>query len=331
MATSFGSEFAPRMGVCHYRDGTWTAHELAPLEPLALHPAAHALHYGSVCFEGLKAYRWDDGSVHIFRLDRHVARMRASAGYLCLPVPDVALLANLIRDVVDAARDVIPAYPGALYLRPVLMGTEPNIGAAARSSTEALLYVLASPVGDYFEGGGRPLKLLIEDQQMRTTPQMGQVKTGGNYAAAVRQIMDAREKYQADQVLFCPGGDVQETGAANFLLLAQGKILTKRLDGSVLPGVTRDSLLKLAAGDGYEVDERDFEVAELLEWIVNGEAALSGTAAVLAAVGTVVYQDRELPVKDGQTGPHTERLRRRLMRIQSGRDPDMFGWHTKVS
>ncbi len=330
MGTSFGSKFAPRMGVCQYRDGAWGAHELAPLEPLALHPAAHVLHYGSACFEGLKAYRWDDDSVHVFRLDRHVERMRASAGFLCLPVPDAAMLSGLIQDVVIAARDAIPPYPGALYLRPVLIGTEPNVGAAARASTEALLYVLASPVGDYFEGGGRPLKLLVEDQRMRTTPQMGQVKTGGNYAAAVHQIIEAREQYQADQVLFCPGGDVQETGAANFLLLADGKILTKRLDGSVLPGVTRDSLLKLAAGDGYQVEERDFEVAEMLEWIVNGEAALSGTAAVLAGVGTVIYQGRELPVNGGQTGPHTERLRQRLMRIQSGRDPDPFGWHTAV-
>ncbi len=330
MATSFGSAFAPRMGICHFRDGAWTSPELVPVEPLALHPGAHVLHYGSACFEGLKAYRFEDGSAHIFRLDRHIERMRASAGHLCLPVPDVALLDGIVREVVKASADIIPPSPGALYLRPVLIGTEPNIGAATRPSNQALLYVLASPVGDYFEGGGRPLKLVIEDARMRSTPQMGQVKTGGNYAAAVRQITDAKKKYQADQVLFCPGGDVQETGAANFLLLADGKILTKRLDGSVLPGITRDSLLKLAAGDGYQVEERDFDLAELLEWIKTGEAALSGTAAVLAAVGSLVHQEREIPVGDGKTGPNTARLRERLTRIQSGRDPDPFGWHTAV-
>lgn len=330
MATSFGSSFAPKMGICRFRDGAWAPTEMVPVEPLALHPGAHVLHYGSACFEGLKAYRFDDGSVHIFRLDRHIERMRASAGHLCLPVPDAALLDRIIRAVVKESRGVIPPSPGALYLRPVLIGTEPNIGAAARASRDALLYVLASPVGDYFEGGGRPLKLLIEDARMRSTPQMGQVKTGGNYAAAVRQITDAKKKHQADQVLFCPGGDVQETGAANFLLLADGKILTKRLDGSVLPGITRDSLLTLAAGDGYQVEQRDFTVSELLQWIDTGEAALSGTAAVLAAVGSVIHRDREFPVADGEMGPNTKHLRERLTRIQSGRDPDPFGWHTAV-
>ena len=330
MATSFGSSFARQMGICHYRDRDWTSPELVPLEPLALHPASHVLHYASTCFEGLKAYRWDDGSVHIFRLDKHIQRMRASAGCLYLPVPGPELLHTIICQTVAAARNEIPEFPGALYLRPALIGTEPNIGAAAKASAEATLFVLASPVGDYFEGGQRPLRLLIEDQQMRSTPQFGQVKTGGTYAAALGQITRAREKYNADQVLFCPGGDVQETGAANFLLIADGRILTKRLDGSLLPGVTRDSLLKLAAEDGCQVEERDYTIEELLSWTQSGEAALSGTAAVLAGVGTLIHRDREHLVNGGAIGPHTQRLRERLTRIQSGREADQWGWHTEV-
>ena len=144
------------MGICHYHDRDWTSPELVPLEPLALHPASHVLHYASTCFEGLKAYRWDDGSVHIFRLDKHIQRMRASAGFLYLPVPGPELLHTIICQTVAAARNEIPEFPGALYLRPALIGTEPNIGAAAKASAEATLFVLASPVGDYFEGGQRP-------------------------------------------------------------------------------------------------------------------------------------------------------------------------------
>ena len=330
MASAFGSRFVAHMTVSRYRGGKWSPAEVEPLAALELHPAAHGLHYGSTCFEGLKAYRHADGSVHVFRLDRHIERMRSSARLLCLPVPEPQLLADLVWRLVEASRAEVPPEPGSLYLRPVLAGDEPNIGGATSPASEALLYAIASPVGDYFAGGDRPLKLLIEDRAMRTTPEFGQVKTGGNYAAALGRMLAARREFDADQVLFCPGGDVQETGAANFLLIRDGAILTKPLDGSILPGVTRDSVLRLADAAGYRIDERNFGIAEMLDWIADGEAALSGTAVVLAGVGSLLHAGKAYPAGRGGVGAHTRRLREQLHAIRTGRASDTFGWLTRV-
>ena len=155
---------------------------------------------------------------------------------------------------------------------------------------------------------------------------MGVVKTGGNYAAALGPTLAARAKYQVDQVLFCPGGQVQETGAANFLLVRGGELLTRSLDSTFLHGVTRDSLLTLARDSGYAVDERVFDVEEMLDWVKNGEAALSGTAAVLAGVGTLIYRGAEHRVGSGEVGPLTRALRAQLVAIQQGEAPDRHGW-----
>ena len=155
---------------------------LHPLEDLSLHPGAHVLHYGSACFEGLKAHRGSGGEARIFRVDRHAARLAQSAALLCLPEPPVELTIEMVEQVVKANRNSIPSPPGSLYLRPTLIGTEGNIGAASSPPTEGLFYVLASPVGDYFSGGTRALKVLIEDQVRRSIPGFGMVKTGANYA-----------------------------------------------------------------------------------------------------------------------------------------------------
>jgi branched-chain amino acid aminotransferase len=295
-----------------------------------MHPAAHVFHYASTCFEGFKAYRWADGKARIYRLRDHVARMQKSAASLRLPVPDADLLAGMVVDLVRAHVDEIPEPPSSLYLRPTLIGTLPNIGAAASPSTEALLYVLASPVGDYFAGGTRPLKLLVEDQRSRSTEQLGSTKTGGNYAAALGPTLDAKEKYGVDQVLFCPNGDVQETGAANFMLVNDNELITKPLDTTFLHGMTRASILTLAADLGYKVNEREFTVTELLAWVKDYEAALSGTAACLTPVGTLVHNGNEIRVLDGAAGPNVEKLRDALQSIQYGQAPDSHGWLTEV-
>jgi branched-chain amino acid aminotransferase len=326
----FGTVMAPTMATCRVVDGRFGPVVLGPLGPIVLHPAAHVLHYGSACFEGLKAHRGSDGTVRLFRLDRHVERMRTSATLLCLPVPDRELLAETIVEVVRANLDEVPAAPGALYLRPVLLGTEANVGAAAAPSAEALLYVLASPVGDYFRGEGAGLRLAIETDLPRTTPQFGQAKTGANYAMALGVTRRARAQHGADQVLFAPGGDVQETGAANFLLLDDRRVITKALDGSFLHGVTRDSILTLARDLGYEVEERDLDVEEVLAWATRGEAALAGTAAVLAGVGTLVHDSEEVVLGDGTPGPNTRRLREALVAVQRGEAPDRHGWTQPV-
>jgi branched-chain amino acid aminotransferase len=155
------------MAVATYRNDEWSASEIKPVAPLEISPAAHVLHYASTCFEGFKAFRHTDGSIHVFRMDRHIQRMRQSARQLVLPEPDPAQLAEMVRAVIQRCRDAVPEAPGALYLRPMLFGTTANIGAAAIPSTEATLIVLASPVWDYFSGGMKPLRILVDDINTR--------------------------------------------------------------------------------------------------------------------------------------------------------------------
>jgi branched-chain amino acid aminotransferase len=327
----FGSILTDVMAVATFRDGHWGTHTLRAVGPIEIHPAAHALHYGSECFEGFKAYKWADGSVHVFRMDRHIERLRQSARSLVLPEPDAAQVAEMVLAVVDRCRAAVPEAPGALYLRPLLFGTMPNIGAASTPSNEASLIVLASPVWDYFAGGAKPLRIYVEEQATRCASHLGVVKTGGNYAAALGPTLAARRAHQVDQVLFCPQGEVQETGASNFLLIKPGRILTRRLDSTFLHGVTRDSVLRMAADIGYQIEERVFTVAEMLAWVHDGEAALSGTAAVLGGVGTLVRQGGALTrVGSGEIGPETKKLRAALVAIQQGTSPDRYGWLRRV-
>ena len=323
---AFGTLLASHMAVATYKAGRWSPGEIKPVAPIELSPAAHVLHYASTCFEGFKAFRRADGSVHIFRMDRHIERMRQSARQLVLPEPDASQLADMVRAVINRCRDAVPEAPGALYLRPILFGTTANIGAAATPTAEASLIVLASPVWDYFAGGMKALRILVDDENTRSAAQMGMVKTGGNYAAALGPTLRARAKFQVDQVLFCPGGQVQETGAANFVLIREGELLTRSLDSTFLHGVTRDSLLTLARDLGYKVAERPFDVNEMLEWVKTGEAALSGTAAVLAGVGTLIYRGAEQRVAAGDVGPVTRSLRAQLLAIQQGEAADRHGW-----
>ena len=323
---AFGTLLASHMAVAAFKDGRWSPSEIKPVAPIELSPAAHVLHYASTCFEGFKAFRRADGSVHIFRMDRHIERMRQSARQLVLPEPDASQLADMVRAVINRCRDAVPEAPGALYLRPILFGTTANIGAAATPTAEASLIVLASPVWDYFAGGMKALRILVDDENTRSAAQMGMVKTGGNYAAALGPTLRARAKFQVDQVLFCPGGQVQETGAANFVLIRENELMTRSLDSTFLHGVTRDSLLTLARDLGYKVSERPFDVTEMLEWVKTGEAALSGTAAVLAGVGTLIYRGAEHRVAGGDVGPVTRSLRAQLLAIQQGESVDRHGW-----
>ena len=328
---AFGTVFTPEMMISAFENNSWSAPKLVPVDSISLHPGAHVLHYSSTCFEGLKAFRHADGSIHIFRMDKNVARLAQSSELLSLPKIDPAMLTKMITDIVGHYAADVPTPPGSMYIRPTHIGTEASIGKAAAPSLSSLMYVLLSPVGDYFSGGAKPLRLLLEDNA-RCAPHMGMVKSGGNYASALQPIMKARAAVQADQVLFCPNGDVQETGAANFLLIDGNEIITKALDASFLHGVTRDSILTLARDRGMKVSERELTVDELLERAVKpgAEAALSGTAAVLTPVGTLIHAGKEYQVGNGQGGATTNALRQALNDIQWGKSADTHGWLSRV-
>lgn len=265
-------------------------------------------------------------------MDRNVERFAQSSRLLALPEVNKDAVSQMIIDIVKRFASDVPQPPGSMYIRPTHIGTEAAIGKAAVPSATSCLYVLLSPVGDYFAGGDKALRLLVEDSATRCPPHMGMVKSGGNYAAALLPTMRAKQAHQADQVLFCPNGDVQETGAANFLLILGNEIITKGLNESFLHGVTRDSILTIARDLGMTVSERDLSVEELLELAARPdcEAALSGTAAVLAPVGTLIYHGEEHPVGQGGVGETTLRLRKTLNDIQWGRSADTHGWLQKV-
>ncbi len=333
MAAAFGTVFMPEMAISWFDGTRWSPSEMVPSNSISLHPGAHVLHYSSTCFEGLKAFRHKDGSVHLFRMDKNIARLAQSSRLLYLPELNEATVSDMIKETVARFADEVPAPPGSLYIRPTHFGTEAAIGKAAVASSESCFFVLTSPVGDYFSGGDKMLRLLLEDEGMRCAPHMGMIKSGGNYASALGPISRARDEVNADQILFCPDGDVQETGAANFLLIDGNEIITKALDESFLHGVTRDSILTLAKDMGMTVSERNISVDELLERAAKPgcEAALSGTAAVLAPVGTFIYKGKEHTVGEGNIGKTTLKLRTALNDIQWGNAEDTHGWLTQVS
>lgn len=326
MQLPFGKVLADKMAIIEFSDGTWSNHRVQPLAPLSLSPAAHVFHYASACFEGLKVHRWKDGSIHAFRLGSHLKRLQNSANLLCLPLPPLETCRAMITEVVQACRDWVPDNPGTLYIRPTLIGTEPSIGSASSPSKDALFYVLVSPVGDYFKGGLRPLRIAVDTSHWRTSPEFGRAKAGANYSAALKMIQQAKSQMGVDQVLFAPNDDVQETGAANFLLINDDSILTKPLDTTFLHGITRDSLLTLAPDIGYQVLEEKITLDRLWNWVGQGEAALSGTAAVLAPIGTLLRDGQAVTVGDGGVGANTMKLRQALLNIQKGESPDRYHW-----
>jgi len=328
----FGTVFMPQMALATFDNNTWSDTQKVSAESIQMHPGAHVLHYSSTCFEGMKAFRHADNSVHVFRMDQNIKRFEQSSRLLSLPIINVHQIESMILSIVAQYADDVPEPPGSMYIRPTHIGTEASIGKAAAPSLTSMLYILLSPVGDYYSSSAKPLRLLLDETGLRCSPHMGIIKSGGNYASALGPILQARTEVQADQILFCPNGDVQETGAANFILIDGNEIITKALDSSFLHGVTRSSILTLATDLGLTLSERDIHVSELLERAAKPgvEAALSGTAAVLAPVGTFIHNGREHLVGDGEAGPTTLKLRQALNDIQWGKAEDKHNWLVKV-
>lgn len=323
----FGSVFHSEMPVIAFQDGQWQPTVWQSSEELTIAPGAHALHYGSECFEGLKAFRQANGKIVMFRPTANISRMQQSAEILHLPKPETEAFFDALVELVKRSAEEIPDAPAALYLRPTLVGTDPVIGKAGSPSQTALLYILASPVGDYFKMGS-PVKILVETDHIRCAPHMGRVKCGGNYASAMHWVLKAKAEFGANQVLFCPNGDVQETGASNFIVINGNEIVTKPLTDEFLHGVTRDSVLTIAKDLGYTVSERNFTVAELKEMVENGaEAILTGTAAVISPVTSFVIDGQEIEVKSQERGTA---IRKAITDIQYGLAEDKYGWLVEV-
>ncbi|MDR2360973.1 MAG: branched-chain amino acid aminotransferase [Oscillospiraceae bacterium] len=326
----FGQYFSDHMFLMNYDEGQgWHDARLVPYAPFLLEPAAMVFHYAQEVFEGLKAYRRADGGIQLFRPDMNIARMRVSCERLCIPPVDDALYLEAIKALVDLERDWVPSEPDtSLYLRPFIIATEPHIGVHASKSY--IFAIIASPVGAYYSGGINPVKIYVETKDVRAVKGgMGHTKTGGNYAATLRAGKQV-EKFGFSQVLWLDGIHrkyIEEVGAMNVFFRFGDEIATPALQGSILPGVTRDSCLAILRDWGLNVNERVIDAVELNHC---DEAWGTGTAAVISPIGEISYDGRQISINNGQIGNLTQKLYDFLTGIQWGRVPDPFGWTVPV-
>ena len=328
----FGKIFTDHMFMMDYNsEKGWYNARIIPFAPISFHPASTVLHYGSEIFEGLKAYRRADGKVQLFRPMENIRRLNNSAERLCLPqIPEEDALEALTA-FVQCEQDWTPSAPGtSLYLRPFLYGNDETLGVHAVHN--ATFVIIASPVGSYYKEGINPVKIMIEDQDVRAVRGgTGYAKCGGNYAASNRAGKRAEEQGYS-QVLWLDGVErkyIEEVGAMNVMFKIAGEIVTPMLTGSILPGITRKSCIEVLKKEGYTVHERLLSIDELKAAMENGtleEAWGCGTAAVVSPIGELFYQGVHYPVNNGQIGEVTQHLYDTLTGIQWGRVEDTFGW-----
>ena len=332
----FGKKFTDHMFMMDWnKEKGWYNARIVPFENLSLHPASTALHYGSEIFEGLKAYRRKDGKVQMFRPIENIRRMNRSAERLCLPQIPEDLAMQVLETFVSLEQDWTPSAEGtSLYLRPFMFGNDESLGVHAVHN--ATYVIIASPVGSYYAEGINPVKIMIEDEDVRAVRGgTGYAKCGGNYAASNRAGERAAQQGYS-QVLWLDGVErkyIEEVGAMNVMFKIDGKIVTPMLSGSILPGITRMSCIAVLKDKGFEVEERLLSIDELAEAMENGkleEAWGCGTAAVISPIGELCYKDTKYVVNNGEIGEVTQMLYDTLTGIQWGKIEDTFDWTYKL-
>lgn len=328
----FGKIFTDHMFMMDWNsEKGWYNARIVPFENLSIHPASTVLHYGSEIFEGLKAYRRNDGKVQMFRPIENIRRMNRSAERLCLPEIPEDLALEVLETFVELEKDWTPSAEGtSLYLRPYMFGNDESLGVHAVHN--ATYVIIASPVGSYYPEGINPVKIMIEDEDVRAVRGgTGYAKCGGNYAASNRAGERAAQQGYS-QVLWLDGVErkyIEEVGAMNVMFKIDGKIVTPMLSGSILPGITRMSCIAVLKEKGFEVEERLLSIDELADALENGkleEAWGCGTAAVVSPIGELCYKGVKYPVNNGQIGETTQMLYDTLTGIQWGKLEDTFGW-----
>ena len=332
----FGKNMTDHMFIVDYDEGKgWHDPRIVPYGPLQIDPAAKVLHYAEEIFEGLKAYRTADGSIQLFRVMDNIQRMNDSADRLCMPQIPAELALAGITELVKLERDWVPTEKDtSLYIRPFMIGLDPALGV--HSSHHVQFIVIVCPVGAYYPEGLAPVKIYVEQEDVRAVKGgTGMAKTGGNYATSLR-AGDRAEKAGYSQVLWLDGVHrkyIEEVGAMNVMFKVNGKILTPDLNGSVLPGVTRRSCIQLLKDWGYEVEERRISAEELFQAAKDGtleEAWGTGTAAVVSPIGELAEGDEKVIISGNKIGPVTQKLYDTMTGIQWGKIPDTKGWMVPV-
>lgn len=329
----FGTFMTDHMFIMHYDtdQGGWHDPEIVPYGPITLDPACSVFHYAQECFEGMKAYRTAEGRIQLFRPMENVRRMNTSCERLCIPQLPEDVMYRAIKTLVEVDQDWVPHLPGtSLYIRPFVFGTENYVGL--RIPDHFLCMIICCPVGNYYKEGINPVKIIIEDRDVRAVRGgTGYTKAGANYAISMRAENKA-EQSGYTQVLWLDGVHrkyIEEVGSMNVMFKIAGKVVTPELAGSVLPGITRKSCIEMMRHWGLDVEERLISVEELMEAIENGtleEAWGTGTAAVVSPIGVLNYEGKEYTVGNGGIGQVTQRLYDELTGIQWGRQADPFHW-----
>ena len=334
----FGRTCTPNFFMAEYKRGQWQDPRIEALHNFSLHPATNVFHYAQAIFEGLKGYRHPNDKLALFRPEMNAARFNVSAARMGMPAVDEQLFLEAVHKLVDVDRNFVPEPPGTIYIRPTMIGTEPCLGV--RSSSDFIFFVITLPSGGYFKdlpSGTGTVPVFVEQATIRAAPGgTGAVKAAANYAVTLKTITDAKAR-NCSQVLYLDAvrrQRVEELGGMNVFFVRNGELITPTLNGTILPGVTRDSLLVLGEAMGIPSREQDIDIDEVAREVQSGvitEAIACGTAATVIGISELVFADgTKLPVGGGVLGPVTERLFDEIQAIQFGTAPDRFGWVSPV-
>lgn len=324
----FNMDYSPEEG--------WHNPRIEPYGPIAMDPSSMVLHYGQAIFEGLKAYRTASGEVQLFRPEDNLSRLNKSGNMLCMPELDEAFIFKALKELINIEKDWVPSAPGtSLYIRPTIIATDPYIGL--RSSHTYRVFIILSPVGAYYPEGFDPVKIWVTTDYVRAVRGgVGQAKTAGNYAASLYATNLANQEGYT-QVMWLDGVElkyVEEVGSMNIFFAIGDELITPQLNRSILSGVTRDSVIKLAKSWGLKVVERKISIDEIYETHASGELKEifgSGTAAVISPVGMIKFQGKEITIGNGEVGEISAKLFKELMDIQYGNAEDSFNWIRPLS
>ncbi|MEL7656650.1 MAG: branched-chain amino acid aminotransferase [Bacillota bacterium] len=332
----FGTVFSDHMFIMNYTEGKgWHDGKIVPYAPITLEPAAAVLHYAQEMFEGLKAYKTKEGKILLFRPDMNAKRTTKTNDRICIPAIDEELFVEAIKAVVQVDADWVPEKEGtSLYIRPFIIASEPFLGV--RAAKEYLFMVILSPVGAYYKGGLTPTKIFVEDEYVRAAMGgTGYSKIGGNYVAGLKSQEKAHDKGYS-QVLWLDGVErkyVEEIGTSNAFFVIGDEVITAPLGGTILPGITRDSVIQLLKDWGIKVSERRITIEDIFRAHEQGslsEVFASGTAAVISPVGELRWTDKTITINEGKIGDLSQKLYDVLSGIQLGKVEDKFGWTVEV-
>ena len=332
----FGKYTTDHMFLMDYHSNTgWFNPRVVPYQPLALDPISMVLHYNQQVFEGLKAYRLADGGIGLFRPNKNVERLNASARRMVMPELDTGVFLEAITKLVMLDRDWIPSSENtSLYIRPAMLATEPALGV--RPSKTYLFFIVMSPVGSYYRHGITPTKIYVSQKHIRAARGgVGDTKTSGNYGPTLF-VSDQASRQGYTQVLWLDAAErkyVEEVGTSNVFFLINDELVTPSLSGSILPGVTRDSVIQIAGHWGITVTERQLSIQEVVEGCKSGrvkEAFATGTAAVISPIGQIGYAGQEIIVGSEMDDSIARQLYDELTDIQYGRKEDPYGWRVQI-